>query len=274
MTTRQWTLNAKELKELRRADLAVTVQLLIPMNRFDTDDSSFSLAGEEIAELVWAIHDLSLGRLDQAQHSFENLLLPAAMAKGRAWLGCVLLWSALCRLYLCDVGIALDHVEHAESDGLTEVIVPEARLLKSMALRLLGRNAEAVDTLRPLVSRRGPLLPDGRTLALAWFIESETASGIHQAEAQRLAWLVRRERNRYRGACGIVLAAIYRLSLLPQLCSLETAGGMLEALDEVAAFERPMMTMLLADVLPRPLTGVERVGSSGSGNCGASPGGL
>ena len=56
---------------------------------------------------------------------------------------------------------------------------------------------------------------------------------------------------------GILLAALYRLSLCADSPINQQQESILCALDQTATFERPLLTLLIQDVLPRPLAGVE-----------------
>ncbi|NLN77130.1 MAG: hypothetical protein GX139_12600 [Armatimonadetes bacterium] len=251
-----WKLDNNERRLQRFLDRAVTVQLQMPLYFIQSVDMPFALPHEEVGSMVCAIQCLSLGRIDHALGVFEELLLDDACKANPTWRSCVSLWAALCRLYSCDAVYALEYIAQVERD-LQSATPPEIGLVKGMAFRSQGRISEAIATLRPLVRKHGPIGPDRRTMALAWLIESEAASGRNVALSQRIRWLRRRDENIYQGSMGILLAALYRLSLCADSPINQQQESILCALDQTATFERPLLTLLIQDVLPRPLAGVE-----------------
>lgn len=257
-------LSEQQMEHAYLGRMAVSHGLMMPMARLQEEASGARLlTADDVLCAIWGVEDAILGLMPSSVRLFEQRLLPEAESRGPIWHGCVMLWCALFRLYICDSARALEHIGDAEGAGLSGA-VPEIELVKGMALRLEGAVSEAVSVLRPLVRRGGLLFPDQRTQALAWLIESEAAVGRVPAEAQRVRWLSRRNRNIYQGSMGIVLAALYRLSIglgtLPKMNA--EAECALLALDQTPVFERPLLTALLQDVLPRPLAGVEALGVS------------
>jgi len=107
---------------------------------------------------------------------------------------------------------------------------------------------------RPLINRQAGWFPDGRIQATAWLYEADAANRVQECCEEHLAWLEVRNRHAH-GMIGSVLAAMFRLSYVLGLCKRQEE--ILVALDHVPAFQRPSLTMLLQDILPRPLSGVE-----------------
>lgn len=259
MEQSRWDLTTQERNRARLRRDAAGTAFLMPMHRLQEEKSGkMLLTAKETLHVIWGVEDAVLDYMPGSLFDFERRLLPDARKHGRIWHGCVLLWSALCRLYVCDPRAARRHVEAGEEAGLVGA-VPELQLAKGMALRLEGDATAAVAALGPPSRRDSPLFPAQHSMACAWLLEARVAGGIGGATPQQIKWLEREDKHVYHGTVGIILAALHRLglSLEQRPEGVRTPAETLNALDQVAAFERPMLTMLLEDILPRPLAGVE-----------------
>jgi hypothetical protein len=261
MANSRWELTRKERIPVRLHDESSHVFMAPINNRLQVEELQGKrlLTMEEMILLTRGIQAAIVGDIPRALFMFEERLMPARVDHDPIWHACVLLWSALCRLYLCDPATALQHVHEAEEKRLINN-VPELLLAKGMSLRLSGRFREAIGVLRSSGRRGGYLqgFATERKTALAWLIESQVAGGIGKPTLQQFKWLSDRDRFAH-GTIGVYRAATYRVGLLLEadLDEKHKPPQLLAALDHVAAFERPMLTMLLEDVLPRPLKGVQ-----------------
>jgi hypothetical protein len=236
--------------------MAISDQLLIPTVRwYEAEQESMGLTNDDVLFLTWGISEMVIGDIPHALYSFEQLMLPLAPGKSPVWWASALLWSAICRLYLCDGAMALTHIETAEQHGMTHAM-PEFELVKGMALRLAGRSQEALSVFKRLARRDGPLFPEHRSQAIAWLLEARVAAG-NIATREQVRWLVRENRFHH-GTVGIIAAATYRLCASLHFSECECSpDDIVAVMDSSPIFLRPMLTMILADLLPRTLAGVE-----------------
>lgn len=258
MDNSRWQLTENSRNILRLSERAVCIPLMMPLNHLAVGRAAaVRLTELELVDFTLGVGDAMLQHIPGALCDFEQRLLPTAQRHGKRWQSCLLLWSALCRLYLCDPVAALRHLRAAEGIGPADAL-PEITLAKGMGLRLSGDHASAVEIMESLMQSR-VLLPDEETMARAWVTETRLAGGLGGATAEDVEWLKRRNRNVYEGTLGILLGALYRIGLCarPAIAKLVDVDAVLGALDNVALFEQPMLTMLLQDILPRPLAGVE-----------------
>ncbi len=257
----EWQLERKETVRQQLSEMAVDLQLLLPTIRLqELDASALSLDGDEALFLSWAMVDLGIGRISHALFDFEQRLLPSAIRKNPTWYSCVLLWSALCRIYTCDAQAALSHVAVAESICATADLIPEIMLAKGMALRLAGYLSESMSVLQMVAKQDSGLSPWGRHQALGWLYETEAAAGLNWDAEQRCSWLAKEDKLRYHGTMGILLAALYRIQRTSEQQGEKdkVADDILAWLDNAPIFQRPLLTMLLQDILPRPLAGTKQ----------------
>lgn len=258
MTNEQrWEPTREEQNRIRRAGDDVHTHLMIPVVRLREEENFRQpLDPIEVWRVIIGVEDLVLGNILGALSTFEQRLLDTAPEHGRIWHGCVLLWSGLCRLYACDPEAALGHVSAAE-EGKLDKGIPEIRLLKGMALRLTGHLEDAMKIFKPLSYSESDLFPSDRRQAAAWLLESAILAGVEHATPEEIRFLERKNRTLHHGNMGIVLAALYRLSATEHTPGIQAPEKILDALDNLPIYQRPVLTMLLQDILPRPLKGVQ-----------------
>lgn len=276
MIETRYQLDIVERKALLKKRHANEMLYLIP--DFPRQITSISLDTEEVSWFTRAIEFMIVGDLTWALDCFKVLLLKAHI-QGPFWHSNVLLWCAVLSLYNCDPTSSPDYVAKAEEvspHGET----PETMLVKGMTKRLLGDFSGASETLKPLAKPRptpppglnhqellawGSALPPeerpfsfSHEIALAWKMESDAAAGMVSVNEQEIEYLERTDLDEYQGLIGIFPAALYRLlkatGLSPK--DVRSPDVLLAAMNELHIAQRPMITMLLQDILPRPLKGV------------------
>jgi len=253
-----WQLRKEQRHATYRLGRSPILLFLVPM--FDLHDGLFELSSLSVDEICWLVRaakSWAQGHIDDAGYWLERRLLPNAPDRGKGWHSLVVLWSTVCRLYLCDPLGALAIIAAGRNEAEQ---LPEAELAEAMALRLMGDRAKAVPMLRSLARRDSPLGHRCREQAIAWLLESmafETAGTYNQVR-----WLDRR-RELNKGVMGVFAAAEYRVVANASLVSGGiTAAELLADMDCAPAFERPLLTMLLEDIIPRPLADVDANGES------------
>ncbi|MEN6372388.1 MAG: hypothetical protein ABFD64_10290 [Armatimonadota bacterium] len=255
------------------------VLYLMPFNPHNPRKiSALSLDLSDVSDFIRAIDSMMVGDLPWALLCFKTLLL-FAHTQGPLWHSAVLLWCAMLSLYNCDPTSAPDYVSKAEEispSGET----PEIMLVKGMtkrmardfsgassALQFLAKprlvvppgmsNMEALEWVKKIPPEEFPVF-DLNDLAMAWKMESEAAAGKLDFSEQEIEYLERTDLDIYQGCIGIFPAAVYRLlkttGLSPK--GVRSPDELLAAMDELHIAQRPMITMLLQDILPRPLKGV------------------
>lgn len=252
----RWQLCEDKRRATYRSGRAPVLLFLVPM--FDLRDDLFELSSLSVREVSWLVNaakSWAQGHIDYAGYCLERQLLPSSADRGKGWRRLVALWSAVCRLYLCDPlgSLRLLADEQEETERL-----PEARLAEAMAVRLTGDRERAASMLRLLARRDSPLDYRCREQATAWLLES-MAFG-KPGTYQQIRWLDRR-RELHQGVMGVFAAAEYRIIAHAGAVSASvTAEDLLADMDRAPAFERPLLMMLLEDVIPRPLADIDANG--------------
>jgi len=205
-------------------------------------------------DLAKAILNGIAGDMDGALLCFEGLL-----AEGRSldpgWYSCILLGSAIARIYAGSPAAALAHAQAAQ--GLdVDIRRGDFELVEAVARRLLGDLDSAIAILRRLV--RSPCLLTGwnQDFLREWWWESRVLTGARLSRKALAA--LRNELDTGGATSGLPAAVLFRAACLPDLRHEIDRDMVLEELDNSPPFERPLLTLLLEDVLPRPLKGVEK----------------
>lgn len=242
----------REARMLQRR--VITELYLMPFDPLDPRKiTELSLSKSEVSDFMQAIAYMAIGHVRQALICFRYGLLPESSEHGSLWHTAVLLWCALLSLYDCDPLPALEYVAQAEENSpLGET--PEIRMVKGMAKRLSGDLSGAVESFRLAHSHPGRY----KDIVQAWMLESEAVAGSRRVTAQQIKSLENKDVVEYSGYIGILSGVLYRLLITSGLRpkGIRAPDEILVVLDNVHVAERPMLTMLLQDILPRPLKGV------------------
>lgn len=256
-----WELERAEHNRIRRQWDLLSSLPLMPLPRLPDQDSEqrlFTLA--DLCLLAYGVCAAAIGHVEKSTFFFERKILPEIEQRSPELHACVLLWLAVLYLYRGNVEKTLEYVAAVRTAGLTEA-VPEIQLIEGLAVRVAGDPWGAVDILRPLARKDSALFPIERHTALAALLEATVASGVRPATPQQILWLDRQDFHGRRGTIPMVLVALYRLIIQSgPPPGVRTADEILAALDRIPSYQRPLMTKLLEDVLPRPLAGVVRIG--------------
>lgn len=255
----RWELDDWQSEQIRLWRQICEVYFMGPVHRMQHgDEETCLLTPWETRQVIWGIESAVIGEVLPALNMFEHRLLPLSHKRGWAWHAAVLQWSAMCRILLCDPQGAMVHILAGEKADLIEK-TPELEVARGISLRLLGNHAEAVGVLSPLADSESSLYPWQRLLATAWLYESRVAGNLEPARLRDIRWLQQKSTVTYRGSLGILHAAQYRLSSSLEHLPDDTMSmdDLLSALDTVPPFERPVLMMLIEDILPRPLAGIQ-----------------
>ena len=253
-----WDLDTKHINIARIQEMSISELLLVPNWRLGLASSdAYDLSNDELLHIIWAISDLSLNRIPFALFDFEQKLLSHAENFSEELHACILWWSSICRIYCCDPANALLHINTARSRGFIE-LVPEIQLIEAIAMRVSGKIEAAIEVFNKLIAI-SDIHPSSKDCALAWRFEANLFAGQGYGDSDLACKLEQLDRCYFHGAIGAMLAPIYRLLIQrPGSCGEFSADDILERLDRCPPFERPLLTMVLFDILPRPLAGVER----------------
>lgn len=218
-----------------------------------------TLRSSELVCFSRGIIDLTIGDVVGALYIFQRGLLPTASSRGVAWHLSTLYWCALFSVYAGDPWSALEYVDQAEKlppvDPLWDI-----RMVKGMALRLSGQIDAAIEVFHNLADPSSGLDPFERDTAQAWLLECQAAVCPKEIDVEWIVWLIEWYYMdiHHQRSC-ILIAALYRFLVSAELAVKdypEPEDALLE-LDKAPLFERPMLSMLLQDILPRPLKGID-----------------
>lgn len=236
---------------------AIARSILWPYDIWPNAAQQCNITASEVWPLSLGLINAACGAVVSALYFIEQQLLPVTHGKEQHWHNSCVLMAASLRLYCCEPAKALQHVATARARG---AIGRELDLFEGLALRLRGSLSEAAKIVQPIVpSRYRSLIDDSEVLGKALLLEIRCHE--RPISTRAMCWLEREDIRRYGGTAGLILAALFRAETITKRRSTATRSreAILDALDRIPLFERPFITALLADILPRPLAGVAQV---------------
>lgn len=209
----------------------------------------------DVAVLAQVILAMSQGRLETAIFFLENHLIQNTGYESDQFQSALILWNALCYLYLLDKDAAL-HWTSVLLSNPKQFLIPEATLLNAFIFRISGRVCESVELFASLSRKNSGLCYDARRTALTWYFESALVLGKLNPTQRQLLWIRSHSMHKY-WCNGIYSVVEYRL-----LCMLNSGvtrrKQILRELHHSPILQHPLLTLLLSELLSKPLKGVEQ----------------
>jgi hypothetical protein len=217
-----------------------------------------SLNTFDILFLARAFMNATSGLMDRALLELEGILLRDALNKDKAWYGTVLLAICICRIYTCNPEKAA--VYAADSQGLNlERGLGDFRLISAIADRLRNNLSAALETYEWLEHNLGLLNSWNQEFIRDWHWETRLRAGFPTFPEDVAVNILRNEVSEQHPISGLTAAMLYRASFVVNYGDKLDRELLIRTMNQSPAFERPLLTMLLEDILPRPLEGVEIV---------------
>jgi hypothetical protein len=255
----RWELDKAERTAIRFRLKTANGLALLPVSRLSIACGDLMLlTGEESCLFALGLADSIVGNLSRSLYYFDQLLA-ARHHRSDGWLACNLLWCSALSVYLCDSDRCLRYADEIETLGLGD-IVPEAMLIRSLAIRVSGDPSAAAAKLEHLRKDESALFPHERVEAEALWLESSVAADVYEPTEDDIRGIDRNDRGVDHGTRGVLLVSLYRMliSARTNIGGARSPDEILDAMDRAPAYQRPLMTLLLEDILPRPLAGVVR----------------
>lgn len=254
-----WQVSESCQWEFWKKKMAEDMPFLLPMTPVFNMRSDFSdCTLGEVNRFICVVNSCKCGYISQALDILENQLIPLSRESSSKWHSAVIMWCAFCSLSVCDSKKCLKYAHEADMLGYVSEI-PGVLLLKAIALRLEQSYNEAIPLMEFLTSVDSPLLYEEKELARAWMIESLVASGQPELACRHCHWLIEEIPQVQVRINGPYLAALFRLLLSNLIKDHEfwNIQTVIQYLDDLTVYEKPLIATMLQDVLPRPLKGTE-----------------